>query len=448
MTIPGRPRLGVAARLVAGVAAAGSAASACVGSAEPPVMISAVTPSSGYNNFKVSIVIEGGPFRPIYDVDTSGASETTELGAFTAFLSPSGGGITVPADDLMWLSQGQLAADLPPSIAPGPYDVEVRDPRGGLARKQMGFVSLGPDRAAPTVKIDEPEAGAIVNEGAEVPVAFEADDGVGVLDMLLWKVSSSDVTYSGSCSHAPAVGRATCRFLFTAPPPSMPGQPLNVLVTATDAAGNVGKAQTTLSIGVAPTVSAFEPFKGPAVGGTPISVHGKNFIPGTQVLVGGALIDPGGGTVVSDTLIQGTTPAHDPGPVVLTVRTGGTSVDAPGSFTFVGRPEVLAVSPASGPLAGCTPVTIVGKFFDAGAKTRFWFGSDLASASALQCTNYVSPNRVEGLTPPGAGAVSVFAEDPVSGVGELPLAYTYLDVDTPDGGSAAPASCPCDGGTP
>jgi hypothetical protein len=439
MWTPGRPPLAVTVLVAAG----------CAGNAEPPLTISAVSPASAYNDSTLSIVIEGGPFRPIYDVDTSGASETTELGAFTAFLEPTGGsGVAVAADDLMWLSTTELAADLPANVPPGPYDVEVRDPRGALARKEMSFVSLGPDRAAPTLTIDEPPPGTVVIGGAEVPVAFEADDGPGALDMLLWKVSSIDVTYSGSCSHAPNVARATCRFVFVAPKPTQPGQPLNILVTAIDSVGNEGQLQTTVSIGVAPVATSFEPYQGPAAGGTALSVQGANFIPGTQVLVGGALLEPGGGTVVSDTLIQGTTPAHDPGLVTVTVRTGSVAVDLPGTFEFVGRPEVLAVSPASGPLAGCAPVAIVGKYFSASAKTRVWFGSDLPTASALQCTDYVSPNRIEGLTPPGSGAVAVFAQDPVSGVGELPLAYTYLDVDTPDGGELGPVACPCDGGTP
>jgi hypothetical protein len=281
-------------------------------------------------------------------------------------------------------------------------------------------------------------------------VAFQADDGYGTLDLLVWKVFSADVTFTGSCSHAPDVSRATCRFVFVAPQPTQPMQGLNIVVTSTDTAGLSGRAQTSLSIGVAPIASSFEPFAGPAEGGTPMSVHGKNFIAGTQVLVGGQLLEPGGGTLVNDTLIQGMAPAHDPGIVTVTVRTGSASVDAPGTFRFVGLPQVLDVSPSSGPSAGCAPVTIIGKYFDESAMTRIWFGSDLASASALQCIDYKSANRIEGLTPPGAGAVSVFAEDPVGGVGVLPLSYTYLDVDTPDGGPSAPAmaACPCAGGPP
>jgi hypothetical protein len=446
MRLPAGARLGVALLVPTGFAAAG-----CAGNAEPRATISAVTPSSAYSDSQVPVVIAGGPFRPIYDVDTSSGSETLELGAFTVFLSPSRGGDAVPADDLMWLSTSAIAASLPGDITPGPYDVEVRDPRGSLALLPAGFVSLGPDMTPPVVTIDEPPARAIVNAGSEVPVAFEVDDGPGSVDTIAWTVSTSGTDdVSDTCIHAPDLGHVTCRFVYTVKTPTQLGQPLNIIVTATDSVGNVARAQTTLSVGITPTVGAFAPFEGPAEGGTPLAVHGQNFITGTQVLVGGSLLEPGGGTVMSDTLIQGTTPAHDPGLVTITVSAGASTVTASGSFDFVGRPEVLAVTPSSGPLAGCTPITIVGKYFRDGENTRIWFGSDVAGAAPLQCPNFVSANRIEGFTPPGAGAVSILAQDAVSGVGVLPLAFTYLDVDAADGGPPpfGPAACPCPGGPP
>ena len=112
MRFPGRSRLGAA--VLACFVLAG-----CAGNAEPKVAITAVTPAAAYSGSTISLVIEGGPFRPIYDVDTSGGSETTELGAFTAFLGTSGGGDALPADSLRWLSTSELAADLPPGDPPG-----------------------------------------------------------------------------------------------------------------------------------------------------------------------------------------------------------------------------------------------------------------------------------------------------------------------------------------
>ncbi|HVU53350.1 MAG TPA: IPT/TIG domain-containing protein [Polyangia bacterium] len=443
MRIPERSRLGVAVLVAAG----------CAGNAEPKVAITAVTPAAAYSNFAISLLIEGGPFRPSYDIDTRGGTEAIEVGAFTAFLSESGGQNAQPVDALQWLSPSQLLGTLASGIPAGTYDVEVRDPRGALAGKPMGFRSLGPDTAKPVLKIDEPAEGTIIIGGAEVPVAFEADDGYGTLDLLVWKVSTAETMIPGSCTHLPGVSRATCRFVFLAPEPRTLPEPLIVLVTATDTASLTGVKQTSLSIGLPPVVSSFEPFAGPSTGGTLVSVHGKNFIAGAVVLVGGAPLlppRPDVGVVVSDTLIQGLTPAHDPGPATLSVQIGSASVDTPGSFEFVAEPQVLEVSPSSGPSAGCAPVTIIGKGFDESRMTRIWFGEDVATASALQCIDYQGPNRIEGLTPPGSGAVSVIAQDPVGGSGKLSLAYTYLDVDDPDGGDqpAPSQGCPCSGISP
>jgi hypothetical protein len=450
MRIPERARLGVAVLVVVGCAVAGGAAAGCAGSTEPAVTISAVTPAVAYSDDKIPIVIQGGPFRPVYDIDTSGGQETTELGAFTAFLAPSSGGEGgVAADSLRWLSTSELAAELHPGIAAGSYDVEVRDPRGALARLGAGFVSLGSDKDNPVVTIDEPLAGAIVNAGAEVPVAFRADDGFGYLSSMDFIVTSSDVLLSGTCPQlAPNVHQATCRFLFVVPKPMQNGQPLNVIVTAHDTATNSQRAETTLAVGVAPVVATFGPFEGPSTGGTQLSVMGDDFITGTQVLVGGSLLQPNGGTVVSASLIQGTTPQHDPGLATVTVRTGALSIDLSSSFDFVGQPEVRALTPTSGRPAGCTPITIVGKFFRDVPLTRIWFGADGSSASQLRCPVYVSQNRIEGFTPPGAGAVAVFAQDPAGGIGMLPLAFTYLDPDAADAGAAAPPACPCAAGPP
>src|SRR5438105_915904 len=105
MRISERARLGDAVLLVVGCAAASCATASCAGRPEPRVAILAVTPSSAYSDSKVPLVIEGGPFRPIYDVDTSQGRETTELGAFTAFLAPSvGPERAIAADSLTWLS--------------------------------------------------------------------------------------------------------------------------------------------------------------------------------------------------------------------------------------------------------------------------------------------------------------------------------------------------------
>ncbi|HEX4403305.1 MAG TPA: IPT/TIG domain-containing protein [Polyangia bacterium] len=446
MRTPGRASLGVASL------SAGALVLSCAGSTEPPVAVTGVMPVAAFNDATVSIVIEGGPFRPAYDIDTSGGATTAELGAFTAFLSRPGGGTDhVVPTSLTWLSTTELAAELPDGIARGTYDVEVRDPRGRLGTLASGFSSLGPDVTPPAVAIVEPVAGTIVNAQAEVPVAFTANDGLGYLLQLRWLVSSADVeTQSGTCPFDPNAQQATCRFLFMVPPPQQAASalPLNVVVEAEDTAHNVGRAQITLAVGVTPVAKSLAPAQGPAVGGTLVSVVGANFIAGTQVFVGDQPLQPNGGTVMSPTLVKGTTVAQQPGVYPVTVQTGAASVQA-GTFELIGRPQVLLVSPTMGPPAGGTHVAIVGKYFRAPTQgsTRILFGSDGTSAAALCCPIFVSQNRIEGLTPPGAGASTIFAEDAIAGVGQLPLAFNYVSQD--DAGAEMPTGCHCaDGGAP
>jgi hypothetical protein len=165
------------------------------------------------------------------------------------------------------------------------------------------------------------------------------------------------------------------------------------------------------------------------------------------VLVGGALLEPDGGLFMNEGLIQGSTPAHDPGRVSLTVRTGPAALDVPNAFVFVGRPRVRAIAPSGGAAGGCTRVAIAGENFR--EMQRVWVGSDESTEQPLQCRVTVSPNRIEGYVPPGSGVVSVFVGDSVSGVGELSNAFTYLYTDNADASTSTfLAACPCDGGAP
>src|SRR5258708_26513149 len=104
MRFPERARLGVAVLVVVGGAAAGGAAAGCAGSTEPAVTIVAVTPPVASSDDKIPIVVQGGPFRPVYALDTTGGPERKEPGALTPFLPPrSGGAGRAGPPSLRWL---------------------------------------------------------------------------------------------------------------------------------------------------------------------------------------------------------------------------------------------------------------------------------------------------------------------------------------------------------
>jgi len=114
-------------------------------------------------------------------------------------------------------------------------------------------------------------------------------------------------------------------------------------------------AQVTLQ----PGVSSVTPASGPADGGTHVTITGHDFTGAPAVSFGG--VPAASFTVDSDSSISATVPAGV-GAVDVTVTTpGGQSpTSAADKFTYIPRPVVSSVSPASGPRTGGTTVTISG----------------------------------------------------------------------------------------
>ncbi|MDB4981043.1 MAG: cell shape determination protein CcmA [Myxococcales bacterium] len=438
-----RPPAG-APRGVASLFATASFVVACSGSTEPPVGVAAISPAQAFNDAEVSVIIEGGPFRPAYDIDTTARNAVTNPGAFSAVLSPSeGDGPRLAVETLTWLNTSELAAILPKGLARGQFDVQVRDPRGTVGIRPNGFTSLGHDDEPPSVTIFEPSDGVVVNVGAEVPVAYGADDRRGQLATMVWTAldAAGDIA-SGTCAVEPGVAKNTCRFVFIAPKLEQ-SDVVTVHVEARDAVGNVGGAESKIVVAPAPVATDVAPRLGPATGGTEVVVTGAQFVVGTEVLVDGLPLDPGGGAFVSAQMLKGRTPPHEPGVVPVSVRSGALEAAA-GTFEFVGKPIVLAVSPTMGPLAGDIAVVLAGRNFRAGngkddGGTKIEFGGPDGRASLI-CLDVINSNRITGVLPAGSGAASIFASDAIGGMSEFPLAFNYVGDDSPDAGVAP--TCP------
>jgi hypothetical protein len=361
-------------------------------------------------------------------------------------LSPSLGlGPRFAVETLTWLSTSELAAVLPAGLERGDFDVQVRDPRGTVGVRANGFTSLGPDTEPPFVTILEPSDGAVVNVGAEVPVAYQADDHLGRLSTMVWNAfDERGLVAEGSCAFDPGVAKNTCRFVFVAPKVKQ-SEVVTVHVEARDAVDNVGGAESKIVVAPAPVVVGAVPRLGPAGGGTDVVVTGAQFVVGTQVLVDGIPLEPGGGDFVSAQMLKGRTPAHEPGVVPLSVRSGSLEVTM-GTFEYVGKPIVLAVSPTMGPFAGDIPVLIAGRNFRAGngkddLGTQIGFGPPDGAHAALVCLDVVNANRITGILPPGAGAASIFASDAIGGASEFQFAFNYVGDEMPDAGLGVP-TCP------
>jgi len=102
------------------------------------------------------------------------------------------------------------------------------------------------------------------------------------------------------------------------------------------------------------TVTSIVPTTGPPSGGTQVTLTGTGLLGATAVNFGSVAVTP---VVSSNTQLTVVSPPGT-GPVAVVVEPGG--ISAPSQFTYLG---VTGVSPASGPAAGATKVTVTGTGF-------------------------------------------------------------------------------------
>jgi hypothetical protein len=420
-------------------------AAGCAGTTESAGAVHDVTPFAAFSDVAVPFAIHGGPFRPAYDIDTTTGKTTLSLDAFHAILRPStapGGPIAI--DGLTWRASDQLAGSIGAGAPVGFYNLELHDPRGNVVVRPQAFESLGLDKQPPTLTIFSPAGGSFVAANTTVPVMFSADDGAGHLATVAWSFGPpDDLGQPQSCPLTVGDSHVDCPGSFTAPTPAGLTQPLRLSTTAVDSAGNPQTQTVDFWVALGPVVTSFSPGTGPTNGMTTLTVQGDDFVKGgTQILVDGMPVLTDGGDVQSVNVISGLTPAHDPGTVPIVVRTGGAEVPV-GEFVYVAPPRVRLIDPPAGPAAGGTTVTIAGDHFRDGQ--TIYFGRT-SPATRLTCVTVLSPQRIVGVTPPGTGKVTVFADDPVGGgVGTGPD-FTY--VAPRDAGADAAAPADLDAGAP
>jgi hypothetical protein len=183
----------------------------------------------------------------------------------------------------------------------------------------------------------------------------------------------------------------------------------------------------------APTISSVSPNKGVLTGATSVTITGTGFLSGATVTLGGAAAT--NLTVTSGTSIMATTPAHALGAVDLVVTNNDSqSATLAGGFTYVNpAPTVTGISPASGPAAGGTSVTITGTGFAAGATVT------LGGVAATGVT-VVNATSITATTAAHAGAVvNVVITNPDTQSGTLTNGFTYVNP-APTLTSIAPSS--------
>ncbi len=186
-----------------------------------------------------------------------------------------------------------------------------------------------------------------------------------------------------------------------------------------------------------PLVESVTPSSGPTTGGTPVTIEGQRFAPGSTVSIDGneaTEVD-----VVSEQKITAKTPPGSAGPFEVRV-TGFDGSSAEGAeFTYVAPPPPSAesITPSQGPLGGGTPVKIKGKGFLA--------GSTVTIGGSATDVKVVSATEITAMTPAGEGAQEVVVTDEGGSSTGGPT-YSYLPAPTVT--SIEPAHGPAAGGTP
>jgi IPT/TIG domain len=172
-------------------------------------------------------------------------------------------------------------------------------------------------------------------------------------------------------------------------------------ITAVSSAGS-GTADVTVSVGSAtsptvmadqftyvppPTLAKISVKKGPAAGGTAVTITGTNLTGATSVNFGSVSAIP---TLKSATEATVVSPPHASEVAAVTITTpGGTSAPVKKTQFKYGKPTVTNVNANHGSKAGGSVVTVTGTGFAPGAgHTTFTFGK--APGSAVTCASSTS----------------------------------------------------------
>jgi Domain of unknown function (DUF1929)/IPT/TIG domain len=247
-------------------------------SSAPPPTVSAISPISGTANGSTAVTITGTGFL---------AGATVKLGGTTAT------GVTV-------VSSTSITATTPAHAA-GTVDVTVTNPDAQSGILTNGYTYTGTN-PAPTVTSITPNSGT-ANGGTGVTLT-----GTGFL-------AGATVSLGGTGATGVTVVNSTS---ITATTAAHAAGTVNVIVTNTDAqSGTLTNGYTYTRTSPAPTVSSITPNRGTSNGGTEVTIAGTNFLTGATVSLGGTAATSA--TVVNDTSIVASTPAHPLGTVDVVV---------------------------------------------------------------------------------------------------------------------------------
>jgi hypothetical protein len=353
----------------------------------PAPTIDSVWPASGTTAGGTTITLTGANF-------VSGA--TVRLGG-------------VAATGVTFVSASELRATTPAGAA-GAVSVQVTNPDAQSASRGNGFTYVAPT-PTPTLTSVSPTSGPAT--GGTV-ITLSGANFVSGATVRVGGVAATGVTFV-SASQV----RATT-------PAGAAGAASVQLMNPDAQSSSLGSAFT--YVAPAPSLTSIAPTSGPASGGTTVTLTGTNFLSGATVRFGGVAAT--GVTFVSATQLRATTPAGSRGVVSVQVTNpDAQSVTLSNSFTYtIAGPSVTSVSPASGPMAGGTLITITGTNFVQGGAALIRIGNTLAASYT-----FVNATTLQATTPAGpVGALPVLVVNADGQSAQLADGFTYTNSTTDD----------------
>jgi len=336
---------------------------------------------------------------------TSGGDRVTLHGTgFKSGMTVSFGGTRGTVQSVQ--PDGEAAAIETPAHAAGLVDVAVQTPSGNgdVAKEAFYYRSSTSDFAIAAVRPDYSK------ESGNVDVTL-IGSGLGR--------SGLNVSFGGKAATIGSTGPGHAEVTVPAHTPGV------VDVSISDGSG----ANDTLVDGFEYVpdleISSVQPAKGPAGGGTSVTLTGTGFQGVSRVEFGGEAAQF---SVTSDTTITATTPKHPPGTVDVAVERDPAEARAEEAFAFTEQLEVFGLSPVRGSMAGNTYVEIRGRGFLDSQMTVQFGGSNAKSIRVLDTQTIVvrTPRH-----DPGAVDVTVGRDGTTV---TAPEQYTYFNPGSNDGG--------------
>jgi hypothetical protein len=280
---------------------------------------------------------------------------------------------------VMVVSDTEIVATSPTGT--GNTHVRVTTPRGPST---IGSADLYRYLAAPAVTGVERSSGATAG-GTSVTITGTGFSGASAVSFGSTPAASFTV-----------VSAARIRAIT---PPHAAGA-VDVIVTGVGGTGSASPADEFQYLSP-PAVSAISPSAGPNAGGTVVTISGSGFTGATKVFFG--VNTAAAVTVNSDTSITATSPAGSGHAHVRVSTPAGTSPAVTADlFRYGTPPAVTAISPASGPNAGGTVVTISGSGFT--GATKVLFGQTAAARFTVNSDSSITATAPAGV---GRGYVRV-----------------------------------------